>query len=100
MGRFIADYEDVKAAELWERGTSEEPLDLTHIADMAVIGVSQCEEHCSSRQVCGEDRCICIRDAFPTPEHYQLYLLMRRQYTELLSLGIASTAFEEKKMET
>lgn len=100
MGRFVDMVEDAKAAELWEQGTSEEPLDITHIADMAVIGVSQCEEFCSSREVCGEHRCICIRDAFPTPEHYHLYLLMRRQYTELVALGIASTAFEEKKMET
>lgn len=100
MGRFIDIFEDKKAAELWEQGTSEEPLDLTHLADMAVIGVNQCEEHCSSREVCGEDSCICIRDAFPTPEHYHLYLLMRRQYTELLALGIASKAFDKKKTET
>lgn len=85
-------HEDLKEAEQWEQGGSNEAIDLFHLVDLAHLGYEPCQEYCSSREVCGEHRCICIRDAFPTPTHYELYLLLRSEYKRLMTLGLATTA--------
>ena len=84
-------HEDLKQAEDWEQVTNDIPMDLRHIASLAALGFEHCEDFCSSRHVCGEHRCVCIRDAFPTPAHYELYLLMRSQYKQLIAYSVAST---------
>jgi hypothetical protein len=92
MGRLIDIHKDLAQAELWQQGDDTASLDLLHLVDLARLGIEPCKEYCSSREVCGEHRCVCVRDAFPTPEHYELYLLLRSEYKRLITLGMATTA--------
>lgn len=97
MTRFKDLIKDIEEAESWEQGTSTEALDLTHINDLAILGVGCTDDYCPSREACGEHRCICIREAFPTPEHYHLYLTIREQYKGIVALGLATRANKEKE---
>ncbi len=57
---------------------------------LAIDGHQQCEEYCISRDSkkygVGKDGCACIRETFPTPDHYKVYREMRRVYQEKESL--------------
>jgi len=102
VGRLIDAKIDLKEAEAWEAETTEEGLDIRQIANLAALGHEACKDFCSSREICGENRCRCIREAFPTPTHYELYLVSRNKYKELMAIGIgsavlASSQQKEKK---
>ena len=86
---------DAKEAEEWENSDSEESISMDEIVHMAKNGVSFCEDYCASREYTGENRCYCIRSRFPTPSHYELYLLARDQFKKYLALGMLAMAVDE-----
>ena len=86
---------DAKEAEEWENSESEESISMDEIVHMAKNGVSFCEDYCASREYTGENRCYCIRSRFPTPSHYELYLLARDQFKKYLALGMLAMAVDE-----
>ena len=90
MGRLIDVQIDLAEAKAWESEASDDGVDIRRIADLAALGFQTCEDFCSSRETVGEHRCRCIREAFPTPTHYELYLASRSKYKELFALGICS----------
>ena len=90
MGRLIDKQIDLAEAEAWETGAKDEGIDIRRIADLAAVGFQTCEDFCSSRETVGEHRCRCIRETFPTPTHYELYLASRSKYKELFAIGICS----------
>lgn len=48
-----------------------------------VTGIEECKDYCPSREYCELGACRCVREAFPTPQFYELYLHYREQLTEL-----------------
>ena len=71
--------------EEWERGQSELGMTLDELFQLARRGIGRCEEPCLSRSICGEDACACIRSVFPTPDHYETYLLARSYFLKNLA---------------
>ena len=89
--------EDNELAILWECGVETGSLDYRIIGELAQTGMTYCEGICLSRKYTGADRCSCIREIFPSPEDYKLYLEARDQYEKLLQLGLLAQALSEDK---
>ena len=89
---------DKKDAEDWENSKSEESISLNEIVHMARNGITYCEDYCVSREYTGENRCYCIRSRFPTPDHYELYLMARHQFKKYLALGMLAMAVDETEL--
>ena len=83
---------DEEEATRWERGDTEEALSIEEIASVATTGLTFCKDYCPSREYTGENRCKCIRERFPTPEHYELYLIARDKYLKMLAISIMAEA--------
>ena len=66
------------------------------ITFLASTGLQTCKDFCASRKYTGENRCICIRERFPTSAHYDLYLRARSKYLELLEIGILAKAASQE----
>ena len=69
------DYFDEKElAKVWEKGDTEEGMSVEQMADIVIRGFGNCgEEFCISKGACGEDSCACVRELFPTPQHFEFY---------------------------
>ena len=92
-------YEEREEAEAWLRGESTEELQIDDFVEIVCRGHGTCADSCLSRDVCGEEACLCIRSVFPTPEHYETYKLARAFFIENLVIrttaGIASERIPE-----
>ena len=97
MGRLIDVHQDTFEAEAWESPANDEALDIRRICDLAITGFEPCKDFCSSRETVGEHRCLCVRQTFPTPEHYELYLATRSKFKDLLAAGICSTVLADSQ---
>lgn len=76
------DVTDKEQEEIWKRElTGNRSMPIGKMAKLAVYGFHTCEGHCFSREHCSEDSCECIRSVFPSPTHYELYLLLRTYVT-------------------
>ena len=55
-------------------------MDRSKLIAVVVSGHDTCPttEPCLSRSYSGDGACRCIRTVFPTPEHYRLYLSLRK----------------------
>ena len=75
--------------ERWRNGVERRPMTKEALANAVVYGFNQCPEHCVSRERSGRDACACIRSIFPSPEHYELYEILRDKLmlTELKTLS-------------
>jgi hypothetical protein len=85
---------ELNLAEQWEVGDSEAEMPRELLLDLSIKGFRHCSGDCESREVCGEDSCLCVRTAFPTPEFYEAYRQLRKLYLECLFLGIISVNTE------
>lgn len=83
---------DKRLADEWEKAINEDSMTAEEISFLASTGLQTCEGYCPSRNHTGEDRCACIRERFPTPTHYQLYLSARSKYLKLFGLGLLANA--------
>ncbi len=92
--------EDEKKAKEWELSQSKETLTIREIAEIATTGITCCGDFCASREYTGEHRCFCIRSRFPTPEHYELYLIARQKFLQLLSAKLLAEAVGETEEKT
>ena len=91
----IFDIEKEKQASRdWLNNTKGE-MSTDAIIYLAAHGISDCTDFCASREVSEDDACRCIRSVFPTPEHYHLYLNLRRQFIEWTKLAIAASAINK-----
>jgi hypothetical protein len=88
---------DRELAALWESGVATGSLDAETIAELAQKGMTYCEGYCLSKKYTGADRCACIREIFPSPKDYKLYLAARNRYEKLLQLGLLAKALSKDK---
>jgi len=88
----IFDIEKEKQACRDWMNNSKGEMDTDAIIYLAAHGIDDCADYCTSREVSEDDACRCIRSVFPTPEHYHLYLNLRRQFIEWTKLAIAASA--------
>ena len=89
------EHEEDEAKE-WLRGNSTEGIGIDDFVEIVCRGHSTCEGNCISRDICGEEACVCIRTVFPTPEHYETYKLARAFYIENLVIrSVAGTASKQ-----
>ena len=67
----------------WKEGYFDEGMTLQEIFELVKTGFDECSdtENCDSRILSG-NACKCIRQRFPTPEHYSFYLEIRGYYTK------------------
>jgi hypothetical protein len=88
--------EDIREAEDWrERSPDDAEMDIDELINLAIYGFQECaeSEYCGSREYCGSESCLCIRANFATPEHYFLYLEMRRFAKRVMAaLAVAEIA--------
>jgi len=87
--------QDEREAKEWELGNTREGISLNELAEVATQGLTFCEAYCPSREYTGENRCKCIRERFPTPEHYELYLIARDKYLKMLAITVMAEAVAE-----
>jgi len=91
------DRSDEDLAVIWESGVATGSLDQETIAELAQKGMTYCEGYCLSKKHTGADRCACIREIFPSPKDYKLYLAARNLYENLLQLGLLAKAMSQDK---
>lgn len=87
---------DKRLADEWELSNSKGGMTADEITFLASTGLETCKDFCASRKYTGENRCICIRERFPTSAHYDLYLRARSKYLELLEIGILAKAASQE----
>jgi len=85
-------FEEENEANLWNSTSSRGTITWKDISKMAISKLETCEGFCESREISGEDSCFCIRNRFPTPDHYKLYKATRRRYEKMLNAGLAIKA--------
>ena len=73
-------------AERWAHDTTR-TIGLKDLTYLAINGFGRCEYNCSSRDICGDYACACVRTVFPNEQAYTLYETLRAQYLELLAIG-------------
>ena len=83
---------DKRLALLWESEISTGSMSVNDIAYLAKTGIEYCDGYCPSRDITGADRCRCIRERFPSPEHYKLYQEARNRFEDLLKLAVVGKA--------
>jgi len=93
MSGEMDDIEEIKALRFWEHGLLDEGRTLQEAAKLSVRGIDYCpeDEFCDSRELCGE-HCRCVRQACPSPAHYELHLKLRAFAKENLARRIFATA--------
>ena len=100
----IDQFDEMRKAKEWTHKESDDGMTVDDMAEIVIKGFGHCEEVCWSREFCGEDVCACVRDVFPTPQHYGLYKearaffekeLTKASFIRLLSKGAVFSA--EKK---
>ena len=76
-------------------------MSLDDLIELALRGHEQCEEYCPSRDSkkygCGEGGCFCIRAYFPSPTHYEAYLMLRGLVKELEALKLLGMLITKKE---
>jgi len=90
-------FKDRELAVLWDNGVEAGTLDSETMAELAQKGMTYCEGYCPSEEYTGADRCSCIREIFPSPKDYRLYLAARNRYEKLLQLGLLAKALSQDK---
>ena len=83
--------EELRQLAEWHLEETHEGLDVELIVTKVVTGFERCEDFCSSKEVCGEDCCYCIRSNFPSPQHYEMYKELTRDASKLTALSILMT---------
>lgn len=79
------EFEEIDKKTEWLEGDAAETLSVEEITLLAKHGLGRCEDFCFSRSVCGEDACACVRNTFPTPQHYEVYQDARNFYLNALA---------------
>lgn len=89
-------FKELQEKDEWEHGDSSDGMTVDEITTLAKRGLGRCpEDDCFSREVCGEDACRCVRTAFPTPQHYKVYLDARDFFqTSLAKAALAAFVSE------
>ena len=80
----------MKDVNKWDNPLNNERMDIDKLTELVVEGFSQCDALCESRSFDGCDRCICIRETFPTPRHYEIYLKLRETYVSMVDAAIVA----------
>ena len=89
----IDEREDEEQLRRWQSTNANEAWQsLEELAHFAALGVRTCEDYCYSRETHGEEGCFCTRARFASPDHYFLYLEMRKLAKKLTAFAfIAQT---------
>lgn len=85
-----------RLADEWDQGDSKETMTIDDISTLAIHGFGCCKGHCLSRKYSGSERCACIREVFPTPNHFELYQEARNKFLDLLGLGILARTVSQE----
>lgn len=85
-------FKDKDEAEIWLAGDDDTSMLHDDLIHLAKVGFNKCKEDdcttgdfCPSRKYCPDDACYCVRQIFPTPEHYDYYLKARAFYLNNLA---------------
>ena len=89
--------EEQRQHEEWVCADESQPIDYVLIANKVVDGFEMCEEHCSSRNICGVDGCYCLRANFPTPRHYEIYKQVKADTSQVIAFQILAKALDNQK---
>tara|TARA_B100001094_G_C18176828_1_gene798364 strand:- start:1839 stop:2153 length:315 start_codon:yes stop_codon:yes gene_type:complete len=89
---------DKKLALEWLENQEGE-MDHETLVYLSINGLDECSGFCASKKYCAEGACHCLRQIFPTPNHYQLYLELRRIYLEWMNLAVISTSTPKEEIE-
>lgn len=81
---------DLEQKEEWEESKETWEMTTDEFIALCAKGFSNCSGFCSSREICGEDSCYCVRAYFANPTCYQLYLTYREFYLENLNQKLAT----------
>ena len=85
----IDEREDEEQTKRWVNAEADKTSQsLEELAHFAALGISTCEGYCHSRETYGEDACFCIRARFASPDHYFLFLEMRKIAKELTAFAL------------
>mgnify|MGYP001366003428 CR=1 FL=1 len=87
--------EDRKRAELWEAEGKTKTTTVDEIVELAKHEIRYCDDYCYSREYTGEDRCICIRERFVSPKHFELYLTARKKFKEMIAAKALAVAVSD-----
>lgn len=80
-------------AERWAEDTTR-TIGLETLTHLAIHGFERCHYECSSRDVCGDYACACIRTLFPNERAYICYQELRQEYMQMEMLGYLYAAQE------
>jgi len=89
---------DKKLALQWLENQDGE-MDSETLVYLSIHGFEDCADFCASKTYCPEGACNCLRQIFPTPNHYQLYLELRQIYLEWIKLAVISTATPKEEID-
>ena len=79
----------------WEEGFFDKGITLEEMGDLIVSGFKECAkpEECDSRIMSGES-CKCIRQNFPSPEHFEFYKVVMKDFLKEKALALLARAVE------
>lgn len=84
-------------SDLWLQQTEGE-LDEDFLIHLASVGFEDCGTgYCPSRENATDGMCRCIRETFPTLNHFLLYQEMRRVYENWITQALIASAIDKKE---
>ncbi len=90
---FLAD--DMNQAKLWLNKTEGE-MSEDQLIYLVATGFEECPDFCASKKYCEDGACACIRATFPTPDHYHLYLSLRKLFLDWTKQGIIAGSINKE----
>ena len=79
---------DKKQSLRWLEDNQDGLMHKSELIALVITGIETCEGYCGSREVCGEDSCLCVRALFPTPSHFFLYQELRKVAQTITSASV------------
>lgn len=86
MNISLTNIEEEVISEEWGDGNLDAEMSITELIELVKTGFYECpeDEYCYSRKY-STIGCRCIRQRFPSFEHYELYLTLRSRYLEMIA---------------
>ena len=84
------------AVKVWTTSDPGAAMPNQALIDLVTNGFRTCNDYCSSRERYGEESCLCVRELFPSLEHYGMYLEMREWYLSRLAESMALAIIGEE----
>ena len=86
MHNFIEKREEEEEVTAWNNSQDDWTISIMDLAHLIKSGFHGCTGFCASREYSGTDCCKCIRETFPNPDAYAMYLDLKTEYDKSNSL--------------